>query len=60
MFFAFLVFCNFVLIGDNAPVVLSDSTELPDCLQIWLVKAWEHIVAVVDLKLSVQVLQAVN
>jgi len=57
---AVFVLCDLVLIGDDAPVVFGDRAKVPERLEVRLVEAREHIVAVVDLELGVQVLQTVH
>jgi hypothetical protein len=50
---AVFVLCDLVLIGDDAPVVFGDRAKVPERLEVRLVEAREHIVAVVDLELGV-------
>ena len=47
-------------VRDYGPIFLSLTREAPGGLEIWLIKAWEDIVAEISLKLSVEVLLAVN
>jgi len=49
-----------VLVWNDFPIVGNDSLELPSCLDIWLIEAWENQVAEVDLKLSVQILHSIG
>lgn len=51
-----LLILDLVFVGYDAPVILSQGRKLPNCLQVRLVKARKHKVAVVCLKLRIQVL----
>ena len=46
-------------IGDGSPVRWAEDNKAHPSLEVWLVKAWEHLEAVEGLKLRVQVLALV-
>lgn len=46
----------FSFVADNVPIVWNERRKSPSSSQVWLIKDWHHIVAVLGLQMSVQVL----